>query len=46
MNCQLSLINFRDTPDEALFLTYLAAGKVKLANVSLKPPVAPNLLPT
>lgn len=44
MNCRLRLINFRETPDEALFLTYLVAGKVKTASVSLKPLVAPNLL--
>lgn len=46
MNYQLSLINFRETPDEALFLMYLVSGKVKCANVSLMPPVATKLLPT
>lgn len=47
MNCQLSLINFGETPNEALFLTYLVAGKVETANISLlKSPVATRLLPT
>lgn len=46
MNYQFSLINFRETPDETLFLTYLVAEKVKTTDVSLKPLVATKLLTT
>ena len=47
MNYQLSLISFREIPDEALFLTYLVAGKVKTACISLnKASCSPNLLHT
>ena len=47
MNYQLSLISFREIPDEALFLRYLVAGKVKTACISLnKASYSPNLLCT
>jgi hypothetical protein len=50
MNCQLGLINFRETPDEALFLTYLVSGKVKtskrLLTVSYGHSVAAHITPT
>lgn len=44
MNYHLSLINFRETPDEVLLLTYLVAEKPP--NIVLMPLVAAKLLPT
>lgn len=46
MNCQLSLIKFGETPNKALFPTYLVAGKVETAVSLLKNPVAVHLLPS
>lgn len=47
MNYQLSLISFREIPDEVLFLTYVVTGKVKTAFISLnKASCSPNLLHT